>query len=127
MGRCSVGSVPFGDLAVQIDEIACEEPSDLARPGAQLGEGSGWDELCLPRDGELGFQAEQGTFGRDVRFALLGGGGAGEAVGDVGPDRQSGQQDGVGQDLGFSADAGPDRADDVASEGDRLLPDSKLS
>jgi hypothetical protein len=117
----------LGDLAVEVDQIAGEEAGNLPRPGAQLGEGACGDKLGLSSDGELGFEAQEGPFGEEIRFPLLSGRGAGEPVGDVGPDGGGSEHHRVRKDLGLPPDARADRPDDVATEGDGFLPDSELA
>ena len=75
--------ISLGDLTVEVDEVAGEQACDLPAARSEVAERASRDQFGLPRDGELGLEPKQRALGREVGFALLGGRGPGEPVGDV--------------------------------------------
>src|SRR5206468_3492775 len=78
--------LPFGDLPVEVDEVAREKTCDLGRPRGHVWQGAGGDQLGVARHGELALETEERTLGSEVGLLLFQGGRAREAVGDVGAD-----------------------------------------
>ena len=76
-------AVTVGDLALQVDDVACQQASDLVGARGELGERAGGDQFGLSGDGELRFEPEQGPLGLEVGLPLLGDRVPSEAVGDV--------------------------------------------
>src|SRR6476619_5145106 len=61
----------LGNLAVEIDDIAGEKARSLAGTGGELSVGTGRDEVGVTRHGEMRFQAEQRSLGREPGFPLF--------------------------------------------------------
>src|SRR6185369_11965525 len=119
--------LPFGDLPVEVYQVASEQAGDLSRSGGDVREGAGWHQLGVAGHGELAFEPEERALGGEVGLLLLGCGRAREPVGDVGADGEGREHHVVGHGFGFAADVGAEGADDVACQADGFLPDSELS
>jgi hypothetical protein len=80
----------------------------------------------VSKDGKLGFQPEQLSFGGAIELSLLGSGVASVAFGDVARDGKGGDDEGIGGRFGFAAGAVAHHAKDLTPEGNRFLPDFEI-
>ena len=81
----------------------------------------------MSKDGKLGFQPEQLSFGSAIELSLLGGGVTSIAFGDVAGDCKGGDDEGIGCRFGFAPSAVAHDAKYLATEGNRFLPDFEIS
>jgi len=80
----------------------------------------------VSKDGKLGFQPEQLSFGGAIKLSLLGGGVSSIAFGDVPGDGKCGDDEGIGGRFGFAPSAVAHDAKYFAAEGNRFLPDFEI-
>lgn len=80
----------------------------------------------MSEDGQLGFEAEQLSFGSAIELALFGSGVASIPLGDMASDGERCDDDRVRGSLGFAPGAMSNDAKDFSAEGDRLLPDFEI-
>lgn len=83
-------------------------------------------EVGMSKDRKLSLELKQISFGGAVELTLLGYGVAAVTLGDVAGDGERGSNDCVGSSLRFATRAVLDDAQDLAAEGDRLLPDFEV-
>jgi len=81
----------------------------------------------VSKDGELGFEPEQLSFGGAIELPLLGSGVTSIAFGNVAGDGKGGDDEGIGGGFGFAPSAVAHDAKDLAAEGNRFLPDFEIS
>ena len=80
----------------------------------------------MSKDGKLGFQPEQLSFGGAVELSLFGRRIAAIAFGDVPGDRKGGNDERIGGSLGLAPGALAHDAKHFAAERNRLLPDLEV-
>jgi len=81
----------------------------------------------VSKDGKLGFEPEQLSFGGAIELSLLGSGVSSISLGDMAGDRKGGDDECIRRRFGFAPRAVAHEAKYFAAERNRLLPDFEIS
>jgi len=114
-------------LTLEIDDVAGKQAANVVSSLQELSMGSDGEKIGVAQDGELGLEPKQVAFCSSVQLPLLGRCVAPVTFGNVTRDGEGGEDDRVRRAFGFAPRTVSNDAEDLAAEGDGLLPDFEIT